>query len=170
MEAHSALHTHRRLGRTQLPSPPHPQRRHVHRASPQMGHQDMDTSLPTTRTTRRPSRPPNRQEARRPHNHHLRLRRSPRARPIPRNTTNPSTRRGTPRHHNLHQDRGNNLTNRNPHPILQAIRGQTPRLGQKIAKTEYHETPRRHTCAKHRKITLYCTPKKIIKTIYNSSI
>jgi hypothetical protein len=54
-------------------SPPY-----VHRTSPQMGHQDMDTSLPTTRTTRRPSRPPNRQEARRPHNHHLRPRRSPR--------------------------------------------------------------------------------------------
>jgi len=28
-----------------------------------------------------------------------------------------------------------------PHLILQAIRGQTPRLGQKIAKTEHHETP-----------------------------
>jgi len=42
---------------------------------------------------------------------------------------------------------------------LQAIRGQTPRLGQKIAKTEYHETPRRHPCAKHQKITLYYTQK-----------
>ena len=30
-----------------------------------------------------------------------------------------------------------------PHLILQAIRGKTPRLGQKIAKTEYYETPRR---------------------------
>ena len=28
-----------------------------------------------------------------------------------------------------------------PHLILQATRGQTPGLGQKIAKTEYHETP-----------------------------
>ena len=32
-------------------------------------------------------------------------------------------------------------------------------LGQKIAKTEYYETPRRHPCAKHRKITLYYTQK-----------
>jgi hypothetical protein len=46
-----------------------------------------------------------------------------------------------------------------PHLILQAIGGQTPRLGQKIAKTEYHETPRRHPCAKHQKITLYYTQK-----------
>jgi arylsulfatase A-like enzyme len=46
-----------------------------------------------------------------------------------------------------------------PHLILQATKGQTPRLGQKIAKTEYHETPRRHPCAKHRKITLYYTQK-----------
>jgi hypothetical protein len=33
--------------------------------------------------------------------------------------------------------------------ILQAARGQTPRLGQKIAKTEHYKTPRRHPCAKH---------------------
>jgi hypothetical protein len=33
--------------------------------------------------------------------------------------------------------------------ILQAARGQTPHLGQKIAKTEYHETPRRRPCTKH---------------------
>jgi len=114
----------------------------------------MDTSLPTTRTTRRPSRPPNRQEASRPHNHHLRPRRSPRTRPTPRNTPNSQR---YPRHHNPHQD--NNLTNTDPHLILQAARGQTPLLGQKIAKTEYHETPRRHPCAKHRKITIL-HPKK----------
>jgi hypothetical protein len=71
-----------------------------------------------------------------------------------------------PRHHNPNVISLTEI----PHLILQAIRGQTPRLNQKIAKTEYHKTPRRHPCAKHQKITLYYTPKKIIKTIQNSSI
>jgi hypothetical protein len=49
-----------------------------------------------------------------------------------------------------------------PHLILQAARGQTPHLGQKIAKTEYYEAPRRRPCAKRRKTTL-TTPKKDAK-------
>jgi hypothetical protein len=46
-----------------------------------------------------------------------------------------------------------------PNLILQATKGQTLHLGQKITKTEYYETPRRHPCAKYRKITLYYTQK-----------
>jgi hypothetical protein len=60
-----------------------------------------------------------------------------------------------------------------PHLILQAIRGQTSRLGQKIAKTEYYETPRRHPCAKHQKITLYYTQKghkTVVQEYYHSKL
>ena len=72
----------------------------------------------------------------------------------------PPTRRGTPATTTPTKIEGIISLTEIPRLILQAIRGQTPRLGQKIAKTEYHETPRRHPCAKRRKITLYYTQKR----------
>ncbi len=47
-----------------------------------------------------------------------------------------------------------------PQIIRQLVEGQTPTAGRKYAKTEYHETPRRHRCAKHQKTARIYTAKK----------
>jgi hypothetical protein len=127
-----------------------------------MGRQYMKTSQPATHATRRPSRPPDRQKARRPPNHRLRPRRSPRARPIPRNTTNPRIRGGTPRHRNPHQDRRSSLPNRNPPPHPTGGKGANAPPRPENRQAEHYEAPRRRPCAKRRKTTL-TTPKKDAK-------
>jgi hypothetical protein len=50
-----------------------------------------------------------------------------------------------------------------PRLIQQLLQNQTPQIGQKTAKTEYHTTPKRHPCAKKQKITLYYTQRYTTK-------
>ena len=71
----------------------------------------------------------------------------------------PPTRRGTPHHHNPHQDRGNNLPNRNPPPHPTSHKGADPTPRPENRQNRIPRDPRRHPCAKHRKITLYYTQK-----------
>jgi arylsulfatase A-like enzyme len=52
-----------------------------------------------------------------------------------------------------------------PKLIQQLVQNQPPQIGQKIAKTEYHISPKRYSCAKHQKITLYYTQKHTIKIV-----
>jgi len=120
-----------------------------------LGRQYMETSLPTTCAIRRSSRPSDRQKARRPPNHHLRPRRSPRARPIPQNTPNPQLAEVPLATAIPTKIEGAASLTEIPRLILQAARGQTPRLGQKSPR----QNTTRRPCAKRRKTTLYYTQK-----------